>query len=694
MSKRKNATNANYDFAHEIVWLTMKDGTKLSATIFRPQSKVSGEKFPALLELLPYRKDDSFYLRDYPIYSYFASRGYIAVKVDVRGTGSSQGKLPECEYSAQEIDDACEIIDMLSRLPDCNGSVGMWGISWGGFNAIQTAMRRPAALKAILAIHASDDLFHDDVHYIDGALHVNWYALEIDHENGLPRSPSYKLDAEYFKERLNATPWILTYLKHQRDSDFWRKKSLRWQYDTINVPVYLIGGLLDGYRDCVPRMMENLKVPVKAEIGPWNHDFPSTGKPGPNYEWRDRAVQFFDRWLKGKRNNIMREPFMVFVREGHHPDNQLANTPGHFRYEDWPIKRTKWAPYVMAPGGKLSRNRHLKVLPEVKGDECDLRAEVREPHCSKTCGKQHKEPKESLTYTPTAGIKAGKWWGEPTGDMRCDDAYSLVFDSPVLRSDRTVIGFPRVHLKVSVDAPVAHFIARLEDVAPDGSVSLVTGAGMNGSQRDDRLKPEELEPGKVYDISFDLHFTTWTFQKGHRIRVSVSNAQFPMIWPTPQAMRMTLFTGTGSMLFLPEIPEAKVVRPRLVEPQPRLVRDDAQHLETGISPDCHQTIRDRTRQTTSVIDSTSSAYRIGKRKFHTERKTIYTASDLDPARASFKGSMTTTIKEPSRRLKFTTTIEICSCERYFRTKVVRQVFYNGKRVKTRVWNEKVPRQYN
>lgn len=138
----------------------MKDGVRLSATFFKPVPRSPSEKFPVLFEFLPYRKEDTFYLRDYPLYTYFARHGFIMAKVDIRGTGSSEGPVPPREYSEQELDDAVEIIDQLSRMPGTNGRVGMWGISWGGFNAIQVAMRQPPALKTILALDASDDLAH------------------------------------------------------------------------------------------------------------------------------------------------------------------------------------------------------------------------------------------------------------------------------------------------------------------------------------------------------------------------------------------------------------------------------------------------------------------------------------------------------------------------------------------------------
>ena len=261
LARAQSAPAAPYAFDVTRDFLTMKDGVRLAVTWYEPRARAPGEKFPVLLEYLPYRKDDSFYQRDYPLYSYFARHGFLMAKVDVRGTGGSEGALPTREYSAQEMADADEIIAQLARHPAGNGNVGMWGISWGGFNSIMVAARRPPALKAIIALHASDDLYHDDVHYIDGIWHLDPYQLEIDHENGLPRTPDYPLDSAYFTDRFERAPWILTSLAEAADGPYWREESLRYFEHGLAIPAYMIGGLLDGYRDTP------LRIQARARTG-------------------------------------------------------------------------------------------------------------------------------------------------------------------------------------------------------------------------------------------------------------------------------------------------------------------------------------------------------------------------------------------------------------------------------------------
>jgi predicted acyl esterase len=653
-----------YEFEIIRDWLVMKDGVRLSATYFRPVAKVEGERFPVLFEFLPYRKDDSFYLRDYPLYSYFARRGYVMAKADIRGTDSSEGMVPPWEYSEQELDDAVECIAQLAEAPWSNGSVGMWGISWGGFNAIQAAMRRPPELKAILAMDATDDLYHDDVHYIDGAFHVDQYELSIDTDLGLPKWPDYVLDEDYFEKRFNAYPWFVTYLKQQKDGEFWRKNSLRWNYQAIQIPVYLIGGLLDGYRDSIPRMLENMDVPIKAVIGPWCHDWPDNGVPGPHYEWRRELVRWWDYWLKGQDTGIMEEPrFAVFVRDAHLPDTRLAMTPGHWRYEDWPLKRTVWERFYPEKNHRLRSEQGTAFVHRLK-------------------------------YVPSSGIAAGYWWGNPTGDMRHEDAESLVYDSEVLAEVMEIIGVPRVRLKVSADAKLAHWIVRLEDVHPDGQVSLVAGGLLNGPQRNSRLFPEDLTPGEIYELEFPLHFTTWTFQPGHRIRLAVSNALFPMIWPTPYPMTTQLFLGSeATCLELPVIPFALRQIPDFHPPEPREERPDAHPLRSRGWPYKHLVTYDLNDSTTTVELEAEKRWEIQGQEYTSIEKVAYQTNDLDPARSSFFGEGGYILRLGERLLRLKLLVSIVSDIKTFKVMVIRQIFEQEELIRERRWEASLPREF-
>lgn len=643
---------ASHEYRIEQGLLPMADGTELAVTWWVPTPREPGERFPALLEMLPYRKDDSFHARDFPLYDWFARRGFLMVKVDVRGTGGSSGPVPDREYSERELDDATQAIAALAADPRTNGRVGMWGISWGGFNAIQVALRAPPALGAILALHASDDLFHDDVRYIDGVLHMDRYALQIDHENGLPRTPGYATDSAYFADRFDAEPWTLTYLREQQDGPFWRANALRWRRDDLRVPAYLIGGLLDGYRDTPIRALEaSAPAPVKVEIGPWVHAWPDNGSPGPNYEWRERAARWWDHWLRDIDTGLLREPrLLVFQREGHPPDPALALTPGAWRAEEWPV-----------PGARRDTVR-LGA-----GDS------------------------DTLHYVASAGTAAGEWWGEPTGDMATDGATSLTYDLPADTTRRVLLGMPQVRLVVRHGAPLAHWSARLEDVAPDGRVALVTGGAMNAAMRHSSTSPTRLTPGALDTLAFDLHFTTWTVAAGHRLRLALSNAQFPMLWPTPFPMVSTV-SPRDSWVALPTAPPADVRRaPALPVPDERSARPGVAYLaDSSYGP----LVSRDADGATSVRWYTASTWRIGETHFADLEEEHYRVHDGAPERASFRGRAVREIIRDRDTLRLETRIGISGSRDALAVEVVRTLARDGAPLRTRRWQERIPRRWH
>jgi putative CocE/NonD family hydrolase len=161
------------DFPHRVideptVWIEMSDGVRLAARIWRPEGS-DETPVPAVLEMIPYRRRDGTLVVDEAIHPWFAGHGIAGLRVDLRGSGDSEGLLLD-EYLPREQDDAMEIIAWIAAQPWCDGNVGMMGLSWGGFNSLQVAARRPPALKAIIAVGATVDRYNDDVHYKRGCL--------------------------------------------------------------------------------------------------------------------------------------------------------------------------------------------------------------------------------------------------------------------------------------------------------------------------------------------------------------------------------------------------------------------------------------------------------------------------------------------------------------------------------------------
>lgn len=518
---------ATYGVRMENVWIPVKDGVRLAATLYMPDGAKPGEKFPALLDYLPYRKDDSTAAGDYPKNAYFARRGYVAARVDIRGFGSSEGRPTDREYSEQEQLDGEQVIHWLATQPWSNGKVGMYGISWGGFNALQMAMRNPPELKAIIATDATEELFHDDIHYIDGLMHVDEFELNMDMAPGMTGAPEYTLDEKVLGLRFDAAPWSLEYFEHQRHGLFWRSPVR--PLGEIKVPCFLIGGLADGYRDSIPRMLEQVTAPVKALIGPWNHSYPNDADFGPRIEWREDAVRWWDYWLKGRDTGVLQDPkFVIYMRHWFPPDPNLESVPGEWRAETgWPPQGQKDSVLYLQPNHALSAESGPKRTHRLK-------------------------------YVPSIGVEAGFWWGELLSDQRPVDAFSLVYDSAPLPEEVAIMGRPHALLEASADAPLANWFARLSDVAPGGTVTQITGAGLSGAQRDSMTDPKPLEPGRIDPLDIEMHLTTWVFPKGHRIRLSVSNARWPMVLSTPYDMTTSLQLGGshGSRVSLPIVPVA------------------------------------------------------------------------------------------------------------------------------------------
>lgn len=658
------ADTSSYKFSVENETLKMKDGVHLAVTYYRPLPKRVGETFPVIMEMLPYRKDDFFALGDYEYGSYFAKRGYVVARVDVRGTGGSQGSIPVSEYSEAEISDAQELIAQLSKKSWSNGNVGMYGLSWSAFNSLMTAHRKPPALKAIIAAHGSTDLFYNDVHYIDGALHIDSYAHQIDTDNSMPQSPGYRIDDAYFENRFDKEPWIFTWLRQQQDGDFWRKESLKFK-TPLEVPAYLIGGLLDGYRDFAIDVSQTSKAPVIVEIGPWNHAWPEYGVPGPNYEWRQKALRWWDYWLKGIDNGILDEPrWTVFMRSGHPPATDLDSVPGYWRCNN------------QSPLNSSTPQRLYPQTVQLLG---------KTPSAGQTA--------QSLRYRAGAGMAAGGWWGEQTGNMAADDAHSLVYDSAPLTEAIEIMGMPQVQLRVAADAPFYQWTVRLEDVAPDGQVSLVSGAIINPSQRFSRLEPTALIPGEPTMLATSIHFTTWRFKPGHRIRLAVANAQFPMIWPSPTPGTTSLLLGDATWVELPVVPMENETSPTCSLPPPELSDAAPFGKELGKNGPTFSNVRNDQTGDSTFSTSSDITWTIRDNTFKSSESYQWQVNDATPANARYQGERRNVFTIADDEIDLSTRAQIESDALYFHVTFTKTLRKNGSLVRERTWTDHILRRY-
>jgi hypothetical protein len=653
------------------VRIPMRDGVRLAADLWKPEQGKG--PFPVLLEYLPYRKTEARG-NSFSLYSYFVRHGFVVARVDIRGTGNSEGTLIPYEYSEIEQRDGEDVIAWLAKQPFSNGSVGMFGISWGGFNSIHMAMRNPPALKAIIAVDATDDLYQDDVHFMDGIMHVDSWEMSQDLHNAVPGAPDYVIDDRYFAERFDQPPWMLTYKAQQRDGPFWDRTALNKRYESIRIPVFMIGGWYDGYRDAIPRMLERVKAPTKAIVGAWDHTYPDEPYPKPGFDWRHEAVRWFDQWLKGRDTGIMKEPRLaVYVRDWHPPGPYLEEAPGRWRYEDgWPIPRIRER--VMHPRADRSL-----------GDEAGAASVDR------------------LRYVPTSGVEAGgpvMWWGDVAPDQRPTDAFSLVYDTPPLDQPVEILGLPKALLRVAADVPHVDWYARLNDVAPDGTVTQVAGAGMNGAHRVSAREPKAIEKDQPFPLEIEMHFTSWVFPKGHRIRLAVSNAQWPMNWPTPYPATTSLYLGPdASRLILPVVPADSPARPApgYLPIPPKEAAFPGYESIAMETPSAYGEISSVDRNPRSgkatVVATNNSAERYPWGEERNTEKITHEAEDGHPETASVRGEYSKEIKLPSRTLRFESVVTFSSDSRNFRYQGTRKLYENGKLLREKSWDKTIPRDF-
>lgn len=483
------------------VKIPVRDGTRLAADLYMPDAE---GRFPVVLEYLPYRKDDRSLPRQNLQYA-LAQRGYVGVRLDVRGTGSSEG-VAEDEYTLVEQQDACDAIQWLAEQPWSNGRVGMWGISYGGFNAVQVAMHRPPALKAIVPVMFTDDRYEEECHYAGGSLRAlyTWqdYPLTMVAMNALPPHPDAFPDRwlDVWRNRLEKqSPWVLRWLREQTDGPYWRHGSLNEDYGAIECAVFAIGGWRDGYPKSPLRTFENIRAPKKVLIGPWTHMLPHEAFPGPRIDYLGEVIRFFDYWLKGIDNGVMDEPAVtVYVQEHQKPEAVPGDWSGYWRTEtEWPRPDATLRSLYLGPDNRLLEEAEVRERPLEEGSD-------------------------SFEYDPTVGTSSGLWcWVTPT-DQREDDSRSLTYETAPLREAVEIIGEPRLEVGFSASAPVAGLSAHLVDVAPDGTAVLVSKGYLNATRRDSFTDPEPLEPGKTYRLAVELDCTAWRFRPGHRIRLSLA----------------------------------------------------------------------------------------------------------------------------------------------------------------------------
>ena len=621
--------------------IPMPDGVTLAADLFRPMT--SG-RYPVVVEYLPYRKNDTAW-QGYFGHRYLAARGYVAVRIDVRGTGDSEGTALD-EYCPREQLDGVAAIAWLAEQSWSSGAVGMFGTSYGGFNSLQVAMHRPPALKAICPMYFTDNRYTDDCHYKGGQLQmlydVGTYGLSMVGRNMLPPRPDLVGEqwSDIWEEHLRNEPWLLRWLAHPTLDEQWRQGSLCENYAAIECATYLIGGWRDGYTNCNLRTFANLQCPKKLMIGPWLHVQPHVGRPGPRIDhWREMA-RFYDYWLKGIDDGIMDEPpIAIYVQEYDRPEANRPLTSGFWRSETaFPPERGHDETLFLVEG-------------RLQSDDPKAEAAVTE-----------------LAYHPAVGTSFGMFSaGSPLvlpADQRGEEAYSTVFTGQALSEPLEILGRPRLHLQIDSDAEVITFTARLCDVAPDGSSALVTKGILNATHRESDSDPTPLVPGARYELTMELDATSWRFAPGHRVRLSISNADFPNAWPSPMLATSRLHLGgeRPSRFVLPVVPDPTEPLPApAFAPSPFAVED-----EPAEEPRPWRVTRDLMRGRTELTIAGNGVSQPDP-GYTLETRSLATASvdERKPAHAWMRGHQIDRYRWPGQTIELQSRGQITSTETAF-----------------------------
>jgi uncharacterized protein len=645
--------------------IPVRDGITLSADVYRP---ASGGPVPAILEQVPYRKDDVAAVRDRLLGRALAERGLALVRVDVRGTGRSEG-LALDEYTEAEQEDGVEIVAWLREQDWCSGAVGAYGVSYGGFAAIQLAARRPPGLGAIAAVYATDDRYTDDVHFYGGALcalELAHYPLRMIAMNALPPAPPLdEVGRTGWLERISETPpWVLRWLAEQRDGPYWRNGSLRPEYERIACPTLLVGGWRDGYVNAAVRMAERLGAPSNLIVGPWPHVRPNIAGVAPTIDFVALLASWFGHHLRGDPPADDADAgALVFVQSFDDPNRVPERISGEWRrFRGWPGGRADVARFHLDPSGALG---------EFSGQTGDL----------------------LLEHAPHAGTQTGIWCPPPPphglpGDQRLDEVYALTFTTLPLEEEIVLLGFPRLRVSVAHPGRTALLSAKLADVDPHGRSQLVSRGVLNLSHRESHEEPRPLSPSEWTAVELELNATAWSFAPGHRIRIALASSDWPTVWPPPTTERLRIRAAEDAVLELPLAPPGESVA------VPSAPSPPEEPTVTSETPDATwRSVRDGLAQTAGVETTWDHAYAVldTETKIRETRGFAATASETDPLEVLVEGEIAFELWRPDIVTRSSAGARFTCTDSELRAELSLVVEADGQPFARRAWDERFPR---
>lgn len=510
----------------ENMWIPLSDGIRLAARAWLPENAESAP-VPAVLEYIPYRKRDMTALRDGANHGYIAGHGYACLRLDVRGVGDSEGVYGD-QFTTQYVDDAIEAIAWIARQPWCTGEAAMFGLSWGAAIALQTAARRPPALKTIVCAAGIDDRYA--LRYPGGCLSTATLSGIVAQISYATRPPDPAIVGERWREmwlaRLAAVrPMTQAWLRHPYRDAAWRSASISEDYSRIACPVLLSAGWADpAFASAMLRTLAGLQVPRIGIFGPWAHRYPHLGIPEPAVGYLQETLRWLDHWLKGRGTRIMGEPML------------RAWLPHTFAISPLPEARAgRWVTEGCWPAGNEPQTWLLGPSGLTRSPQSEHSADL---------------PSDLLIgsnageFMPIFSAERGP---ELPGDQMAEDARSLVFDSAPLESAIEMVGIPRLLLQLEASEAASQVVVRLCEVTPDGRSRRLSWGASNLALSDDFSERRWPRPGAV-EIEIPLFGLADTIGPGNRLRVAISTSYWPMLWPSANPGRVTLHTALCRVL--------------------------------------------------------------------------------------------------------------------------------------------------
>ena len=657
----------------ENAWIPMPDGVKLAARIFLPDDAES-RPVGAVLEYVAYGKRMGTRRGDDANAAWLVPRGFALVRVDVRGSGESEGLLRN-EYDLPEQADAAPLIRWIAQQPWCNGKVGMRGWSYGAFTALQAAAKRIPELVAIVPAVGTENGYIDDVHTLNGCIineQVVWGAIW---KSNMIKPPDPQLVGERWQqmwlERLDAQiPLVAEWMRHQLIDQYWRDRILI-DYSKIQCAVYANGGVMDSYVNSVSRLLERLSCPRKGLVGPWGHAFPERGIPGPRLDWAVEECRWWDHWLNGNDTGLMDEPMLrTYMADASVAQSYPDDTPGRWVSEkSWPSPNMHATRFFPRSDRSLRRGR-------ARGGKIEVPAFVTVGGCIPLLS-----PNDMAINGPT--------------EQSRDDELSLLFETAPLEADLEIAGNPRLDLRIEADRPIAKLAARLNEITPDGRSWLVSFGAVNLSHNAEHTAVLPIEPNVPRNGRLSLNYVSRRLHKGSRIRVSLSQGQWPILWPSPEPVRITLhLEGTSLVLPVRTRPVTEPAMPIAViygaKVDPQLERSSKPVLVTTEGPRNARRVRMRTvpaPEERQMQDIALTTYGNG-----IMFDASMTEGDVNSYRMSLESSRT--VERPGWKVTVAADATMTSTPTHFIVDEGIEGSLNGEKVFERRWLNRIPREGN